>query len=173
VALVDDRGRERPLAQGLHDELGRARELGGRGRLAVAAEGHVVEAPELGGRRGERTVGPQLAGLHLPEQRVELARDHLEVHRAPGAGDGAVDAAVDAAEGALLARREVDADGQAARAPADHRVDEPVVAPEAAVLREERGWTTTWKGTNAQAGLNCGPAPVAPVGSCLLQVHLA
>ena len=99
-------------------------EVGASGRLAVAAEGDVVEPAKRGGRVAKLRPPVDVARddqLDHPIQFVGKRRRDRQACRRPGRR--AVDLAIDAAEVAELVGIEVHADRDSARAAAEHRID--------------------------------------------------
>ena len=114
----------------------------GGGGFAVAGERDVVEPSERVRDCVEGGGRPERSAVDLIEQSIQLVANDSQVDFARRCGNCSVDRAVDAIEVARLVRIQVDPDGQALTPPTDHRVDEAVVFPGAAVLAEEgvHGW---------------------------------
>ena len=108
-----------------------------RRRFAVAGEGDVVEAAEVGRDFAEFGRFVDLAGGDQVERRAEFVDEGGGFYEAGFALAAAVDLAVDAVEVADLVGVEIHADRDAAGAAAEDRVDEPVVLEEPGVIGVE------------------------------------
>ena len=118
--------------QGVNDDLaGRAKSLA-RGRLAVAAEGHVVQPPQFGRRAIQRRPIENLSADRQVQHLLQFAAQNIQVHIPGRPWPGSIDIAINAIEVALLVGVEIDPDRQPPAAPADDRIDIPVLPPVAA-----------------------------------------
>ena len=139
VQPVRRRGRS---AQDLHDFVEDRR----NGRLAVAAEGDVVQAA-IFRRRGARIAGlsnsPPPTASSTISSNSSRSCGRSSLRRTVRAGHGAVNLAIDAIEVAVFVWIDVHADRDAARPPADHGVDEAVVL-EAPHVRFEQFESRAW-----------------------------
>ena len=115
-------------------------------RLAVAAEGNVVQPPQvLAACRRTPACSNNSPERDQPQHLLELGQQLVHLDEPRFALPGAIDLAIDAIEVADLVGIQIHADRDSARPPAEHGIDKAVRVERTLVVRVQRMGLVGWE----------------------------